>query len=964
MPRPEGVGEKKASRGSSRSGGRPAGVGGSTRAAEPKKEDKSVGGFLGNLVSGTKDAVIGLGPGLYEAGKAVSQDITGAMVQGDVDFDRTRKIGGAIVDQFADTYGPALEGDFGQTWDKIYEDPFGPVTDVITVFTGGAAGAAKLGAKVPAAGSKVTVASRSGKTASKIAARSELRATGQVAINSALTNLPKALEKTGLKKASEVADKVNEWRVAKVQSSDLKHAAKTLEQSSIPFLRVLGKVKDADERVATWALANLPLRVDLDAYLARLKRLDTDQAKATVAILERPKVQKAFDVPTPRMFETLDEARKLSDAQVRSLGIDPKTAVERQYLHARLVRGGRYVSPEDVKKYDEIRGRMPDQPQVSAQFTNQGSLPTKEGIYGGPSVDELRAEITAAGRPEPVYLPDLSRVDNAGTEGFFGKAGGKAEPQKTGAAKQNKGVMFLSGQVIMDPATLNSSWLKAVKYRHYGDVHDNLIENASRIGKKETLPKGWEYIREKRSDKISAKQQQAPDFEDWARAHLNDDAEFLLKDNPFTTRTVADDIAKDGDSYLIVPIAYSKALRGEFTRASTFVRFMNAKPLRVWRALVLGLRPAWLVNNIVGNTLMYAMQVHGPAAMLEPFKMLFPKYQRQFDEVLRGKFTTSESGTFVGTQFPHLRDPVSRTSLAGRVGVEIPVKIAKAVVSFLPKIDRAWDQALRRAVISTELKRQPQIIARARAMKVENGDFWKIAIDDIDDTMVKQIESRVHDALGNFENLSPFERTTLRSVIPFWAWYRAITAVTLKMPFDSPVRVNLLSKLGEIGVETYLEQTGLNPDEVPDSLRGFITFGVDPDGRIRGFNTVGANPYATTVDIGHLTAALSFGESGAAAKTLVSLNPYYEGLLERIMGRDIQTNRPVKSNAPGGVVGGTIVGVGESFPQWRLYKALREELYSSGDTFNDRDKMDEALRFSGVPYARVSPSRAREIGPG
>lgn len=957
MPRPDGVGTKASvSRGKVSSGGRPEGVGTGRPAPKKKDDGKSFGGFLGNLVSGGKDAIIGLGPGIYKVASSAANDYADAAQKGDYDFDRTKAVASSIKDQYADTYGPALKGDFGTTLDRIYEDPFGPVTDVITVFTGGASLAAKAGLKSTTAGSKLAVVSRSGKTAEKIAAGSELRAVGQKAVNTALTKLPGALDKTGAQALARGADQLNEWRVGRLQAADLKHAAKTLEQSNIPYLRVLGKVKNPDQRVATWAIANMPLRSDLEGYISRLKKVDTDHAKATVAILERPDVQKYFDAPTPKMLETLDEARKLGEEQARLLGVDPKDALARQYMHTQLARGGRFVSEAEAKRYAEIQGRMPDNPQVAATFSGTQKLPTESGVYGAPSPAELRAELAAAGRPEPVYLPDLSQARETG--GFMGRGGGKGEPAKIGAQKQNQGILFMSGQLIMDPAVLTNSWLKAVKYRHYSDVHDVLIENASRFEKGETLPKGWEYVRAKRGDKISAKHQQAGDFEEWAKAHLNDENEFLLKDNPFTTRTIADDIARDGEAYLAVPTAYSRALRGEFTRASNFVRFMNAKPLRVWRAMVLGLRPAWLVNNIIGNTLMYIMgsnDVRAISSLGDALKRLAPKHQwDDFDRILQKKFTVSESGTFIGTQFPHLR------------GVSIPARIAQGIVSFLPKIDQAWDRSLRRAMIRTELKKHPQIIARAKAMKAENRSFWEAAIRELDESpdIVKQVEGKVHDALGNFENLSQFERTTVRSVIPFWAWYRAITAVTLKLPFDSPVRVNLLGRLGEIGVESYLEQYGIDKNEVPDSLRGFITFGMDRDGRIRGLNTAGINPYATPIDIGQLVAALSFGESGAAAKTLVSLNPYYEGLIERIQGRDIQTGRPVKSNAPGGVVGGTIIGVGESFPQWRLIQALRGELYSSGDTFNDRDKVDETLRFSGVPYARVSPSRARDIGPG
>lgn len=923
----------------------------------PKKEEgKSVGGFARNLVSGTKDMVLGIPTGVAATVQALKHDYADAAESGDLSFDETKGIAKAIGQTYADTYGPALKGDFGKTWDAVYADPSGPLSDVITIFSGGSAGAAKLGLTPGKAGTKISVVSRTGKAAEKIAAGSEIRAIGQKATNAALTALPKGLEKAGAKSLATRADAVNDWRVGRIQGADLRHGAKTLEQRNLPFLKTLSKVKNQDQRVATWAIANLPLRKDFDSYIARLKKVDTDQARATVAILERPTVQKAFDSPTARMLKVIEEARKLGDDQVKALGIDPATALGRQYMHTQLVRGGRFISDDDAKKYAEIQAKIPDQPQVAATFSSQQKLPTESGVYGAPKPDDLRAEIAAAGRPEPVYLPDLSAAKGEDTLSLA-RGGGKAEPAKIGAQRQNKGVLFMSGQLIMDPAVLNTTWLKAVKYRHYQDIHDEMIANARTLPKGETLPKGWEYIREKRSDKVRAIDQQKPDFEEWAKAHLNDDAEFMLKDNPFTTRHTADDIARDGDSYLIVPSAYSRAIRGEFVQASRFVRFMNAKPLRVWRALVLGMRPAWLVNNILGNTFMYVMgsnDIRAITSLGDAIKRMAPKHQwDEFDELLKNHFPVSESGTFVGTQFPTFR-PGNKITRA-----------ANAVASFLPKIDRSWDQALRRAMVRTEIKRNPQIIARAKAMKGENASLWKAAADEFadDPTLVRKIEAQVHDSLGNFENLTPFERTTLRSVIPFWAWYRAITAVTLKLPFDSPVRVNLLGRLGQVGAETYMEQMGLDKDEVPDSMRGFILMGVDPDGRLRGIGTAAANPYGTTIDIGQFVAALSLGAPGDAAKHLVAMNPWYEGFVENIVGKDVQTGRPIPERG-GGAFAGTVIGVGDSLPQWRLIQALRGELYQSPDTYTDRDKVDEALRFGGLPYQRISPSRAKELGPG
>src|SRR5439155_15814282 len=63
--------------------------------------------------------------------------------------------------------------------------------------------------------------------------------------------------------------------------------------------------------------------------------------------------------------------------------------------------------------------------------------------------------------------------------------------------------------------------------------------------------------------------------------------------------------------YMLVPERTVRELVGEYTRSNAFVRNFIQKPTRVWRALVLGLRPGFLVNNVVGNHLLFAIHAAG-----------------------------------------------------------------------------------------------------------------------------------------------------------------------------------------------------------------------------------------------------------------------------------------------------------------------------------------------------------------
>ena len=51
-------------------------------------------------------------------------------------------------------------------------------------------------------------------------------------------------------------------------------------------------------------------------------------------------------------------------------------------------------------------------------------------------------------------------------------------------------------------------------------------------------------------------------------------------------------------------------------RTNPIMRLMVDRPTDVWRAFTLKFRPAWTVNNIVGQHILYAMHHAGPAGAI------------------------------------------------------------------------------------------------------------------------------------------------------------------------------------------------------------------------------------------------------------------------------------------------------------------------------------------------------------
>jgi hypothetical protein len=62
-----------------------------------------------------------------------------------------------------------------------------------------------------------------------------------------------------------------------------------------------------------------------------------------------------------------------------------------------------------------------------------------------------------------------------------------------------------------------------------------------------------------------------------------------------------------------------------------------------------------------------------------------------------------------------------------------------------------------------------------------------------------------NEVLGNFSELSPFERQTVRTIYPFWSWIKFINKAAAQLAIDSPDRLVLMAHLGSLVLEPEAE---------------------------------------------------------------------------------------------------------------------------------------------------------------
>ena len=261
---------------------------------------------------------------------------------------------------------------------------------------------------------------------------------------------------------------------------------------------------------------------------------------------------------------------------------------------------------------------------------------------------------------EPYYLPHthLSEDVQKGSSPFGSVGGGKADPKLPGSVRKNRGTLFTQGKVAYGKNAAGLEYLRRVKLITHSERHQALLDGALRHSYDEinampggTLPKGFTYIRPKASSKIpytirpegdvglhpgeaeagasangaaTAEEQAAqrlamgaPTSTELARL-IPDPGDLHNSDliaKGLTSDDIRDVAPDENGHYHITPKQTVKAAVGEFTRQGDLLYLFNKYPVKIWRALLLGTRPGFLTNNMVGNGLMYGVKVGGTGAL-------------------------------------------------------------------------------------------------------------------------------------------------------------------------------------------------------------------------------------------------------------------------------------------------------------------------------------------------------------
>jgi hypothetical protein len=592
-------------------------------------------------------------------------------------------------------------------------------------------------------------------------------------------------------------------------------------------------------------------------------------------LLEDPKVRNLVANPSKKVLAAHAEMVRLSelarDVLIERGALTADTARNRLYLTSRIVSGGRFepvplapekitvgrrVTPNDrfnIGKVVEVDREAetakvhfvsPEGKHADVTFPfDQLHDPNQHHLVGGKTPDEIDAELAAAGHPGLAYVPDRMIADYVANPALARKGGGVGVPKTV--VRENRAVLLTTGRLALGEDTLGPQFLRTVKWALHSDLHDAL-EKAAVRAPEGVLPAGWRYLRRK-NEHIPYTEQANAQFERNLE-QMVPKAQEPQGLGDFVTSN-ADEAATDpAGNRLIVPQKFATQVAGEFTRSNSVIRAFIEKPLTVWRALILGYRPAFLVNNVVGNHLLLAVRLLGPAGLagyVDAVRTI--KGHATAEKLLaEGERAGVIDKAFINTYFPDFAGAgtFGRSQMPQFLGARSRKVAEKAKVGILPTTQTASETFLRRAAAAAFIRKNPELRRIYKAMPKQTRS-WRAAAEhgfENDPRLVREVSDQVNSALGDYLGLSQFERTTIRNVVPFYAWYRAILTITLKLPLHSPGRALLLAKVGQVGAE-------IDTADVPSYLRGAIPLGQTPTGLNRVLSTTGLNPYQTVVQL-------------------------------------------------------------------------------------------------------------------
>lgn len=274
----------------------------------------------------------------------------------------------------------------------------------------------------------------------------------------------------------------------------------------------------------------------------------------------------------------------------------------------------------------------------------------------------------------------------------------------------------------------------------------------------------------------------------------------------------------------VIPKLAVKALQAQAMGTRPLPIRMLSTANRMFKYSVLAASPLWQIGNLVGNLFMTTMGL-GKVSVLD-----VPRLMRQMKNDAGGWKALWDNGGLA----PWAPDRLASHGLSYgehqlmRDGWD-PTKqenVAKRAVNAMYSLNEFMDNAFRSITYADQMQKMAADPTSPDRLAAQNMTASEAAV------------QHTLRALGDFTNMTAFEKRYLREVFPFWAWLRHQTLMTMRMPLYSPARTAYLIALTDL----------LEDEDVADEWYSMMGSRI-PIGGGMALNLGGISPFAAPWEV-------------------------------------------------------------------------------------------------------------------
>lgn len=207
---------------------------------------------------------------------------------------------------------------------------------------------------------------------------------------------------------------------------------------------------------------------------------------------------------------------------------------------------------------------------------------------------------------------------------------------------------------------------------------------------------------------------------------------------------------------------------------------------RIFKYSVLAASPLWQIGNVVGNMFMATFGL-GKMSVLD-----MPRLYRQAIQQsggLKAFWEQDGKASWMPDELASHGLSFGEHELIRRAWDEkgsINPSLFKKAVSGAYKLNEFMDNSFRSIMYADQMQKMANDPTSPGRLALENT------------TASEQAVKHTLRALGDFTNMTAFEKRYVREVFPFWAWIRHQTLMTMRMPLYSPLRTAYLLSLSDM----------------------------------------------------------------------------------------------------------------------------------------------------------------------